>query len=382
MAIRRPINLGQPQTTIGFAPPMLPNLPMQKARLPGDERVAEYAGAGPSLAAALGRSTGAAETPTVESGHWLEALAAALEGGIHGRAAYRGQQQQENLLAQELARQSAGDKREAERHELEMQQLQAEVLAGPETWSEPFEFGGTQVQRNSRSNQYRPVVPAPPAGMMPNTWGPMSPEMRAQYPNLNPGDVQQNQVTGEIRTIPGAQQRARTTERQQRAVQTAISTLEQGERVLTMVGRARQQVNGFTAGMFGAATRGIPGTPAFDLDRTIDTIKANLGFEALSQMRQESPTGGALGQVAVIELQMLQAVQASLDSAQTPAQLDRALQDVERYLQGRAQRTQRFIEAYEQDFGVTQQPAAPTNDGTEPEQPRVLRWNPQTGQLE
>jgi hypothetical protein len=45
----------------------------------------------------------------------------------------------------------------------------------------------------------------------------------------------------------------------------------------------------------------------------VDTIKANLGFAELKKMRDESPTGGALGQVAVQELEMLQATVAKLD---------------------------------------------------------------------
>lgn len=45
----------------------------------------------------------------------------------------------------------------------------------------------------------------------------------------------------------------------------------------------------------------------------VNTIKANLGFDALQAMRDASPTGGALGQVAVQELEMLQSTVAALD---------------------------------------------------------------------
>ena len=45
----------------------------------------------------------------------------------------------------------------------------------------------------------------------------------------------------------------------------------------------------------------------------VKTVQANLGFDALQKMRDESPTGGALGQVAVQELEMLQAKVAALD---------------------------------------------------------------------
>lgn len=45
----------------------------------------------------------------------------------------------------------------------------------------------------------------------------------------------------------------------------------------------------------------------------VKTIEANLGFDALQAMRDASPTGGALGQIAVQELEMLQSTKAKLD---------------------------------------------------------------------
>lgn len=64
----------------------------------------------------------------------------------------------------------------------------------------------------------------------------------------------------------------------------------------------------------------VPGSSAKDLDSTITTIKANIGFDRLQRMRAESPTGGALGQVAVQELVALQSTIANLDTAQSTDQ--------------------------------------------------------------
>jgi len=73
-------------------------------------------------------------------------------------------------------------------------------------------------------------------------------------------------------------------------------------------------------GLIGKNTTGIgsylsvvPGTESRSLSSALATIKARLGFDQLQQMRQASPTGGALGQVAVKELEALQAALASLD---------------------------------------------------------------------
>ena len=47
------------------------------------------------------------------------------------------------------------------------------------------------------------------------------------------------------------------------------------------------------------------------------TIKSSIGFDRLQQMREESPTGGALGQVSELELVTLQATLGSLDLNQS-----------------------------------------------------------------
>lgn len=60
----------------------------------------------------------------------------------------------------------------------------------------------------------------------------------------------------------------------------------------------------------------LPGTPAKKAQGLVSTIKANVGFDRLQQMRAESKTGAALGQVTERELAFLQSVLGSLDQAQ------------------------------------------------------------------
>lgn len=72
-----------------------------------------------------------------------------------------------------------------------------------------------------------------------------------------------------------------------------------------------------STGFIGGLLKDIGGTPAKDLNSLTTTIKANIGFDRLQRMREESPTGGALGQVAVQELEALQATLGSLDNSQT-----------------------------------------------------------------
>ena len=114
-------------------------------------------------------------------------------------------------------------------------------------------------------------------------------------------------------------------EKQQQAADMAIGA---ADRVINEVKQARDKVSGFTAGA-GALLSFVPLTEAKDLSKRLTTIKANLGFDRLQQMRDASPTGGALGQVAVQELIALQSTIASLDQDQSPTQLKEALDKIE-----------------------------------------------------
>ena len=80
-----------------------------------------------------------------------------------------------------------------------------------------------------------------------------------------------------------------------------------------------------TTGIPGRVRASIPGNRAYNLSKTLDTIKANIGFNELQAMRDASPTGGALGQVAVQELNALQSTLASLDQFQDDKQLAKNL---------------------------------------------------------
>lgn len=57
----------------------------------------------------------------------------------------------------------------------------------------------------------------------------------------------------------------------------------------------------------------IAGTEAQDLENKVDTLRANAAFDRLQKMRDNSKTGGALGQVSEKELKLLQDNLAALD---------------------------------------------------------------------
>lgn len=82
----------------------------------------------------------------------------------------------------------------------------------------------------------------------------------------------------------------------------------------------------WTTGLLGAGASLIPGTPAADLAATINTIEANVAFNALQEMRNNSPTGGALGAVTERELQLLSSTLGSLKQSQSEAAFRRNLE--------------------------------------------------------
>ena len=74
------------------------------------------------------------------------------------------------------------------------------------------------------------------------------------------------------------------------------------------------------AGMGGGILSNIPGTDAHDASKLINTIKANVGFDRLQQMRDSSPTGGALGAINQSEMTLLNSALGSLEQSQSPEQ--------------------------------------------------------------
>lgn len=152
---------------------------------------------------------------------------------------------------------------------------------------------------------------------------------------------------GGVAPMPGSEQ---DVERQQRAAKagSAMTALEQKNAVaINAIDTALSQANWGTTGALGAIGS-MPGMWAHDLAKTLDTVKANIGFEELNTMRENSPTGGALGQITERELAFLQSTIASIEQSQSEEQLKRNLQILRDFI---AASQERRRAAYEQQFG-------------------------------
>lgn len=169
------------------------------------------------------------------------------------------------------------------------------------------EFDGENWKTIAKTPQFKPDGPEkPPAAPPGYQWTP----------------------EGGLKPIPGGpadykagKEAEATARRQEGALARAASVKE-------AVQLAIQQTNRFTTGAGSDTAARLGVTPAVNLRRTLDQIKANIGFQELQAMREASPTGGALGQVAVQELNMLQSVLGSLDASQSADQLTRSLNKV------------------------------------------------------
>jgi hypothetical protein len=157
--------------------------------------------------------------------------------------------------------------------------------------------------------------------------------------------------------------------------------------VFDKVQQAIPKVNAFTAGFFGSTTNFVPGSPSADLKADLLTIQANAGFDKLQEMRDNSPTGGALGQVSERELALLQATWSNLEQSQSPEQLRQRLQEFSQQIEDSWARVNR---AYELDYGNTNQgqqgsiqpnvAPGPQNNQAPQQGQRVSVFNAQTGE--
>src|SRR5690606_35987480 len=134
--------------------------------------------------------------------------------------------------------------------------------------------------------------------------------------------------------------------------------------VETSISRALGMIGPTSTGFMGARLRGIEGSPAYNLAAEIETVKANLGFDRLQQMRDNSPTGGALGQVAIQELVALQSTIANLDPNQSPEQLQANLGRVQQHFANWRSAVEQAL-AEEQRGGQAAAASAPTPGAVE-----------------
>ena len=140
--------------------------------------------------------------------------------------------------------------------------------------------------------------------------------------DLIPGsatDLRQRQEEGE-RTREEETEADRAARRQQDIARAGGTVIQDLNRALTILDRTEAQgpLSGPTAGPLSGQFRDVPGTPAFEVRQLVESALSNVGLDTLQRMRENSPTGGALGQVPIQQQQRLEQVLGSLDVRQRP----------------------------------------------------------------
>lgn len=141
--------------------------------------------------------------------------------------------------------------------------------------------------------------------------------------------VWENEVTG-TRSEP--QDTPEALEQDRERIEKLSSDLAAVDNVLLTVTEARELSKDPTGTgvLYNIASLGI-GTSARELAGKISTLQSTLAFDRLQKMRDNSKTGGALGQVSNIELQLLQNSLTALDPIVGKEAFEKQLQKVEKH---------------------------------------------------
>lgn len=176
---------------------------------------------------------------------------------------------------------------------------------------------------------------------------PSQPQGQPQPTAQPPAGYIRKDVTGKAREEKVGTDQAALMNSKVKNEQSLVNLESQWKVVDDTISSAIKNIDWTKAGILGAVTSGIPGTPAYDLAKVLDTIKANIGFDKLQQMRTDSPTGGALGQVSDFENRLLQSVRGAVEQGQSPGQLRANLMRVQKDLRAlQAERRKAFDQTY------------------------------------
>ena len=124
-------------------------------------------------------------------------------------------------------------------------------------------------------------------------------------------------------TTPGTKQaaeeeaaaKAANNKRSQKLIASSI-LINDADRALQIAAENKDSFFKQTTGLIGTLASSLPGTPAHSVFTSLQSVKAQIGFDKLQQMRDASPTGAALGPVSDFENRLLQATYGSLEQSQ------------------------------------------------------------------
>jgi hypothetical protein len=179
----------------------------------------------------------------------------------------------------------------------------------------------------------------------------------SQFGPITPGYERYQDESGAFRErpLPGskAAQEVEAADRAGRVAQ--ANTSRAGGVVVQNVGRALEILEGgglFTAGRGARVALLDPQSKASTLQNLIKDIQGNIGVDQLQQMRNASPTGGALGNVTERQLDMLTGLLGRLDITGDPKVLDDNLKRIANQYMDLVNGTPEQIDLMIQEMGL------------------------------
>lgn len=199
---------------------------------------------------------------------------------------------------------------------------------------------------------------------MPAQIGSIPPDYRMIY------DANKNPVSMEV--IPGSktdQQLKSAAEKSEASAESAVKSsgivIEDVKALRNSI--KKQKIIDPVTGITGEVASGVAGSARKSAEGLVRTIQANIGFDRLNQMRAESPTGGALGNITEQELRFLQSVLGSIDLNQKDKDIIRNLDRLEKIYSGIVKKAAAYPNASKYGFGggapAAPSPAVPAGGG-------------------
>ena len=264
---------------------------------------------------------------------------------------------------EDQAKAEAEQRRRQEDWDRELQRIEITAQTGAK-YREPKNIDPLSPEGMSAQAQLRRMTagPGPKASLEEQMWEMLSPEQRQQAAQAKftqtgsapPG--YRPMPDGSLQAIPGGPADKKNSEAAigaRAAVENSMTNLDRlAAAAKDLKTKPVEKITGIQ-GQF----PNFPGGEAANTAAQLETLKSQVGFGVLQAMRDASKTGGALGSIAVRELEMLQNNLAALDTNQSPEAFKAELQKIADYAEGVKSRS---IRAYESEFGQLPK-SGPTN---------------------
>jgi len=163
-------------------------------------------------------------------------------------------------------------------------------------------------------------------GGVPHRWNPAT---QSFSPTMESNEAMRLQMRQAEAQLHGKNREAYNNERPTMVAMIESEKQRIANQMATNIAGARRFISDLKANGWNGLLSALPDTEAKQLENYLLTIKANVGFQALQEMRNNSVTGGALGNVSELELKQLNAVLGSLDRLTDSEQLLESLDTID-----------------------------------------------------